>query len=357
MGLLRSLCLLVLVFPAFSQTRRTVDELVGFVRTAIQQKEDDRKVAAAVQGIRLANRLDEKTVEDLQRSGAGPRTVAALEKLREASAGLPATAATADLPPSLPPAPAPAELKRLIAEVRENALHYTDSLPNYVCTQVTNRKVDPTGSESWRAVDQILERLTFFEQKESYKVMMVNSRPNTSDLTHEKLGGATSSGEFGSILHAIFAPETQTEFQWERWTGLRKRWAYVLSFETGQPMYTIQHGPSQKSVTVRVRGSVYADRDTKMVVRIKMEATAIPADFPIQAVSLDLNYDFADIAGQEFLLPLQADIRSREGRYLSWNQASYVSYHKYGAETSITFDAPAIPDDKLKEQPPPAKKK
>ena len=253
---------------------------MGFVRTAIQQKEADGKVAAAVQGIRLANRLDEKTVTDLQHAGAGPKTVAALEKLREASASLPAAAAAADLSPALPPAPSPAELKQLIAEVRENALHYTDGLPNYVCTQVTNRKVDPTGSESWRAVDQILERLTFFEQKESYKVMMVNSRPNTTDLTHDKLGGATSSGEFGSILHAIFAPETQTEFQWERWTGLRKRWAYVLSFETGQPMYTIQHGPSQKSVTVRVRGSIYADRDTKMVVRIKMEATAIPAGLP-----------------------------------------------------------------------------
>lgn len=357
MPLLRPVCLLVLAISVFSQTRRTVDELASFVRTAIQQKEADGKVAAAVQSIRLANRLDEKTVTDLRHAGAGPKTVAALEKLREASASLPPAAAAADLPPALPPAPSGSELKQLIAEVRENALHYTDSLPNYVCTQVTNRKVDPTGSESWRAVDQILERLTFFEQKESYKVMMVNNRPNTGELTHEKLGGATSSGEFGSILHAIFAPETQTEFQWERWTGLRKRWAYVLSFETGQPMYTIQHGPSQKSVTVRVRGSIYADRDTKMVVRIKMEATAIPADFPIQAVSLDLNYDFTDIAGQQFLLPLQADIHSREGRYLSWNQASYVSYHKYGAETSITFDAPAIPDDKLKEQPPPAKKK
>jgi len=356
MSRLRLLSVFLAAVAAFSQSRRTVDELVGFIRGAIQQKEDDRKVAAAVAGIRLSNRLDEKTITDLQRSGAGPRTVAALEKLKEASAGLPAAIAAADQPPNLPPAPGPAELKQLIAEVRENALHYTESLPNYVCTQVTNRKVDPTGSESWRTVDQILERLTFFEQKESYKVMMVNNRPNTSDLSHEKLGGATSSGEFGSILHAIFAPETQTEFQWERWTGLRKRWAYVLSFETGQPMYAIEHGPSHRSVTVRTRGSVYADRDTKMVVRIKMEAMGIPADFPIQAVSLDLNYDFTDIAGQQFLLPLQADIHSREGRYLSWNEASYVSYHKYGAETSITFDAPAVPEDKLKEQPPPKKK-
>jgi hypothetical protein len=97
---------------------------------------------------------------------------------------------------------------------------------------------------------------------------------------------------------------------------------------------------------------VYADRDIKMVVRIKLEADGIPADFPIQIVSLDLNYDFADISGQEFRLPLRLDVRSREDRYLSWNEASYVSYHKFGAETSITFDTPDVPDEKLKEQPP-----
>ena len=41
---------------------------------------------------------------------------------------------------------------------------------------------------------------------------------------------------------------------------------------------------------------------------------------------------------------------------------SYVSYHKFGAEATITFDTPDVPDEKLKEQPPrqdaaPSKKK
>jgi hypothetical protein len=210
--------------------------------------------------------------------------------------------------------------------------------------------------------EQILEKLTFFEQKENYKVIMINNSPVTNDLSHEKLGGATSSGEFGSILYNIFAPETQTEFAWERWTGLRKRWVYVFSFQTPQPIYSITHVESKRTISTRVHGSVYADRDTKMVVRIKLEAEGIPADFPIQTVSLDLNYDFTDISGQEFLLPLRSDVRSREDRYLSWNEASYVSYHKFGAEATITFDTPDVPDEKLKEQLPrqdtaPSKKK
>ncbi len=75
-----------------------------------------------------------------------------------------------------------------------------------------------------------------------------------------------------------------------------------------------------------------------------------------------MNYDFTDISGQEFLLPLRSDVRSREDRYLSWNEASYISYHKFGADATIIFDTPDVPDEKLKEQPPksdtaPGKKK
>ena len=261
-----------------------------------------------MQNIRLANKLEDSTVTELQRLGAGPKTVVALRHLSEMTASLPgAAAAPVNTVPVLPPPPGPAEMKQILDEIRENARNYTKKLPDYVCTQVTKRHVDPTGTGSWHLEDQILEKLTFFEQKENYKVIMVNNSPATNDVSHEKLGGATSSGEFGSILYAIFAPETQTEFAWDRWTGLRKRWVYVFSFQTLQPIYSITHGGSKRTISTRARGSVYADRDTKTVVRIKLEADGIPADFPIQTVSLDLNYDFTDISGQEFLLPLRSD--------------------------------------------------
>ena len=48
----RFTCLfLAIALAAWPQTKPTVDELVSFVKAAIQQKEDDRKVAAAVQNI------------------------------------------------------------------------------------------------------------------------------------------------------------------------------------------------------------------------------------------------------------------------------------------------------------------
>jgi hypothetical protein len=322
---------------AVAQAARTADDVVRYIRTAIEQKYKDGDVAATLQGMRLSTRLDTAAVAELQRLGAGPRTVAALTKLAEASATL--TAASPKAEPVSPAPPPPADRKRVIEEVRSNSLNYTDSLPNYICRQVTRRRVDQTGSGSaFRDTDTIVEQLSFFEKKETYKVVMVNNSMVTNNLQHDQLGGATSSGEFGSILRAIFAPESGTDFEWDRWTGLRGRWQHVFSFRTSQPIYTIRHGDSKRTIVTRARGQVFVDRETHMVMRLHFECEGIPADFPIRSVTLDQDYDFADVGGQQFLLPLHSNVRSREVGYESWNEVSFSGYRKFAADATITFD-------------------
>src|ERR1051326_3060524 len=179
MRAVRSTCLVLLVtLVAWSQSGRTVDELINFIRSAIQAKYDDKKIADEVAKIRLTNRLDAATVEQVQHMGAGQKTVAAVRKLAEASANLPAAAPKTPAAP-IPP-PDPAELNQILASIRENALNYVSSLPNYICTQVTRRHVDPTGTENWRTADTIMEQLTYIDGREDYKVKMVNDRLVTS---------------------------------------------------------------------------------------------------------------------------------------------------------------------------------
>lgn len=364
MGTMRSLCLLLLLsLAAPSQSGRTVDELVSFIRSAIQAKYDDKKIADEVLKIKLVNRLDAATVEQVQHMGAGQKTIAALHKLAEASAGLPAAAGAPKAAPTALAPPDPAELQQILAAIRANALNYTESLPNYICTQVTKRHVDPTGTESWRVADTIMEQLSYVDQKENYKVVMVNDHLVTNNLQHDQLGGASSSGEFASILRTIFDPGTETDFGWERWTTLGGKRTCVFHFRVRQQRYSIHHEGSKRTVVTGFHGLIFANRDTKMVMKVNLECDDIPADFPIQSVALELNYDTVEISGQQFVLPLLSEVRSREGKLLSWNEVSYHSYHKYSADASISFETPdAVPADKLKEQPaqpdkPPAKKK
>jgi len=351
---------LLSVAVVYAQRQMTVTQLVDFIKSAVQQKNDDRKVAEFVKTIKLTNRLDDATVEQLQNAGAGPRTVAALRALTDSTANLtpPApTPAPAQAAPIVVPPPSPADEKRFLAENTENALTYTKSLPNFLCTQVTRRYVDATGKESWIQQDVIQEHLSYVDGHEDYKVVMVNDKP-AINMSHLKLGGATSSGEFGSMLAEIFQPETQTEFHWEKWAKLRGRVMYVFNFrvEQSRSKYSILHEESRREIVSGYHGLIYADRDTGMIMRIMMQCDTIPADFPIQQVAEDLNYDFVDISGRQFVLPVRVELRSREGRYQSKNDIEFRMYRKFTTESSIIFDTPEptpepLSEDKFKEEP------
>ena len=352
----RSLCLLLAAaLCSLAQGRVTAEQLVQFIQSSIRMKQDDGAVAKAALQLKLSTKLDTATVTILQRSGAGPKTVAALTKLAAESAGLPAAAAPASSGPKAdaPPPPAPAEQAKILKAIREAALAYSENLPNYICTQVTERRVDPTGSGDWRKQDTIQEQLSYNDHQENYKVVMINDRL-ALDKKHDQLGGATSSGEFGSILRSIFDPASETEFEWARLVRLARpggeRVANAFTFRVRQPLYTIQH-PS-RTIAVGYHGTIWADRETSSILRIKFECDGIPAAFPIGSVSLDLNYDFVEFAGQRYALPLMSEIRSQEGRLASWNQARYANYRKFGADATISFDTPDLPPaEKLGEKP------
>jgi len=95
------------------------------------------------------------------------------------------------------------------------------------------------------------------------------------------------------------------------------------------------------------------DRGNEMVMRVTMEAEDIPASFPIQAASDKLDYDYVTISGREFVLPLRAEVRMRESKYLTKNEVEFRLYRKFGAEATITYDTPSpLPAEKTQEQPP-----
>lgn len=338
---------------AYAQRQMTVPDLVTFIKSSVQLKNDDRAVADTVRRIKLTHRLDAATVEDLQGMGAGPRTIAALRELITASASLPVSPKVEPPPPqAVIPPPSPAELKAILAEITQRALDYTKSLPNFICAQVTTRSYDPSGTEAWRVSDKIQEQLSYVDGKEDYKVTLVNNLP-VNNMKHEQLGGITSSGEFGSMLHAIFAPETQTQFDWERWATLRGKRMYVFSFRVSQANsdYSIRHQPSGRTIVAGYHGLIYADAESKQIMRIRMDCEGLEA-FPINQVSVTMDYAPTKISDLDFVLPMAAEVRSREGKMLGKNVMQFSLYRKFTSEATITFETPdPIPDDQLKEQP------
>ena len=327
----------------------TVAQLVAFVQSTIQLRQPDRQVAEYLRHVHLTDKLADRTIEDLAGQGAGPKTVAALHGLRDASAALPA-------PPPPPPAPVvyqippPDSLEqgRILDQVREYALNYTRQLPDFICAQVTRRWVDPTGFDTWRHLDTITTRLSFFEQKEDYQVVLVNDQP-VKDLPLEVLGGTISAGEFGSMMKDIFAPGSDTRFEWERWATLRGKRNYVIAYDIDQEhsRYHLIANRSQDIITA-YRGLIYIDKETKTISRITLKAYGIPYTFPVREVTTSLDYDVVRIGDGHFMLPLKAQVTSRRGDEATRNDVEFRLYRKFAADTTIKFDT-------SDEAPPPKK--
>lgn len=349
---------------ASAQMTMSVDKLVEFIRSSIERKQPDKEVAGYLRTVKLNSRLDDWVIEDLQALGAGAKTLAALRDLRDASAKLPA----APLPPRVqaavpPPDPPDSEKEKVLADATENVLNYEKSLPNFICGQVTRRYVAPAGTSDWSSTDTIFERLTYFEHHEDYKVVTVNNQ--IRDIPHDRLGGAVSSGEFGSVMAEIFSAKTETEFAWKRWATLRDKRMHVYSFRvrSSRSNYHIQVPEQSLNIIAGYQGEIFIGNEDHFVHRIALQAEDIPPTYPVQDVKLTLDYKYSAIGAQDYLLPYKFELESRMDRVRSRNDVAYRSYQKFGADATITFDTPEpIPPDQTKEQPvkqetPPVKKK
>ncbi len=335
--------------------KMTVEQLVSFIRSAIKLKQSDKQVASYLAGVALTQRLDDRTVEELQGEGAGPKTVEALHALRDATQTLVAPPKPTPTPPPPPPIPPPSleEQKKVIDQARDYATNYTKSLPDFLCTQVTRRYVDPSGMKFWSPTDTLTARVAYVDHKEDYQLVFVNNR-SVANQSYYSLGGATSAGEFGSMMKELFDPETEASFHWQRWATLRGRRTHVYAYQVAQPRskwrVTSRTEAGERSTVPGYHGLVFVDRDMLAVTRITLVAD-MPADFPLQQVQDTLDYDLAEISGNQYLLPLKAVVTMRDGRFLSKNEVEFRLYRKFSATATVTFTPEALPEDQTTEQP------
>jgi len=348
-------CLLLLVTAAIltaaGEMNLTVAQLVMFIKSSVQLKQPDRQVAEYLRHVKLTDKLEDRTIEDLQSLGAGPKTVAALRELSEASASL--TVAPPPPPPPVyvpPPPPDSEEQAKIIDQARDYAINYTKQLPNFICVQVTRRDYDPTGTgNNWYHSDTITARLSY-NGFENYEVILHNNQPVTN-ATMRQFGGTTSEGEFGSMMKEIFEPESHTEFSWDHWGKLRGRKTYVFGYDI-QQQYSKYHVEADDKLVIvpAYRGLVYIDEDTKMVVKIVMTPYDMPATFPIHDITSSLDYDLETIGDQKYMLPLKSVLTSKRDRQMTKNDIEFRLYRKFGTESSIKFETPdALPEDQTKE--------
>ena len=81
---------------------------------------------------------------------------------------------------------------QFLEEVRGTAMAYTENLPNFICTQITQRYLRRLPKTGWVRVDNFVAELTYYDKQEHYKLVSVGNRSAASDATLESLKGTTS---------------------------------------------------------------------------------------------------------------------------------------------------------------------
>jgi hypothetical protein len=275
-------------------------------------------------------------VEELDSEGAGPKTVAELERLRDASTDLAAPAER--LPFAVSVRPDVEEQRTIINAAQNIAGNYGKSLPDFICTEIIRRFDNARGAMV--LVDTLEIKLSYFDHKEDYRLLTINGRPTVRPF--EALGGAKSQGEFGTLLLSIFNGDSKTRFIWDHWTTLRKRPARVFAFRilAENSNYHLMFGQNaafgKTDAVVGQHGFIYIDRDTSQILRIVAMADP-PPKYPVQQSEVVLDYDFRPVGGKQFLLPVRAEVRMTARDFRIRNLIEFNGYRKFSGESTITF--------------------
>jgi hypothetical protein len=326
----------------------TEEQILSLVTSAKLGELPDGRVSDLIRKRGIGFAVTDVFLLELQTRGAEPAVLETLRGIRWQGKDFVPTVSQ-EAHPVNPPAPSPsqtsapptsnaveADWPKFLEQVRAKAIAYTDELPNFICTQVTQRSARyfPGG---WRSLDNFVAELSYFDKKEHYKILTVANQATTT-ATMENLSGTRSTGEFGTSLRALFEPATNAVFRLEgrEQTNGREtiRMGYQVARETSSR--TINYN-NERTIITAYRGRCWIDPESFQVVRLEDKAINIPLDFPITRSDGATDYDLADIGGRKYWLPVRAEVLLVEGgaKLHTRNVIEFKRYRKFEAEVKI----------------------
>lgn len=234
--------------------------------------------------------------------------------------------------------PSSEQQHRVIEAAREAAVHYSSTLPDFLCTENVERS-DTTGPKIMK-VDRLVIQLSYFGQKEKQKLVAMNGSPTQQPL--ESLEGLITSGEFGSLLLGIFDASSAAQFEWKASSNLHQHPAAVYSFKIARKRshYMVGYRAGNGKLVwagAGYHGEVVLDDETSRVLRLAAAADDIPRNSGILQSSVEVDYDFVEVAARKYLLPAHSESRMERSYRKIANTVNFVDYRKFEASSTIDF--------------------
>src|SRR5208283_3635777 len=145
------------------------------------------------------------------------------------------------------------------------------------------------------------------------------------------------------MIHVLFGPATQFHFAGRENLGSRATLRWDFTLPQTDSAWIMAAG--RRSAQVGSSGSIWADAETGLLVRLQARATQFPARFPLKSVARTIDYARVRIGAREVLLPsLVEDLVEEAGGALNVNRSRFGQCREYKATSEVTFDErPAQP--------------
>jgi hypothetical protein len=244
----------------------------------------------------------------------------------------------------------------LIRKATEAVLDFTETLPDYVCQEMMARSQSDTHPANWQPLDVVSMNVVYRGGKEEYRDLAINGKATKKNI--DEIGGAWSTGEFGTVLIDLFSPATAADFRPmgdSRMSGINAK-KYDFSVKRENSHWTIHMG--SQAYNPAYKGTVWIDPGTARVLRIEMQAREFPGEFPSDHVESATDYQYIRLGdARQYLLPVHAETLGcqRMSNFCSHTVIDFRNYHKYAGESSIEYqdvNSNVKFDDKEKKEDP-----
>jgi hypothetical protein len=217
------------------------------------------------------------------------------------------------------------------------------ALPDYLCLETTERLRAPHANAKPKLLDTVELEVAHVGGKEMYSWPGRNMFA-AADLATALPSGLVGTGAYTSQMSdVLFGPTTQFHFAGHENVGPRAtlRWDFTQTKEGSAWMV----GTGQRSAWVGSAGSIWADPQTQLLVRLQARATGFPARFPIKSVTRTIDYALMRIGARDVLLPSAVeDLVEEAGGALNINRGHFGNCREYSASSEVRFDErPAQP--------------
>jgi hypothetical protein len=235
-------------------------------------------------------------------------------------------------------APDAAQETAIRSAMARYAEKYVSSLPNFLCELTTEQYRSGLKHPKWKRGDTVTVQLTFSNGKEKRLLEAVNNKPVKSPFVRLR-SPLTTEGEFGAILADALADSSNAEFRWNRWDTLQGKKVAVFDYSIDKEHSLLKLGESDlASAIVPYHGSIFADPESGIILRISDEADDIPAEIRMRSIGTTVDYEEVKIGTGDYVLPSHAAVTENTGSELIRNELYFRNYRKFEAESSIKFE-------------------